>query len=324
MGVARGWGMRIQSALLRLVMATGLQADATGVSWIASSFPGVAVHEGSASRELFTSSEFPFELREGLIWVEVKAPEASRPLNFLLDSGAGVSVVNLSTAHKLGLPLGKQVQVRGVGASSVGYWPERLSASAGAVALPQDYLAVDLNELGGACRCAVDGLIGADFFRGRVIQIDFVAKKVRLLAESEPAGESLPLRVRHGALEVPLSVNDAPAGWARLDTGCASSLQWTAAKVKKTEGRMLSGGGGAKVMAVGLAGLSIPMEPARVRLGTFVFDDVPTGMHTKSIFAGEAGLLGNGLLSRFERVTIDAKSGRLLLQGGPAGKGWEN
>jgi hypothetical protein len=305
-------------------MATGLQADATGVSWIASSSPGVAVREGSASRELSIPAEFPFELREGLIWVQVKAPEASQPLNFLLDTGAGVSVVNLRTARKLGLPLGKQVQVLGVGANSVGYWPQRLSASAGAVALARDYLAVDLNELSGACRCAVDGLIGADFFRGRVIQIDFVAKKVRLLAEGEPAGESMPLRVRRGALEVPVSVNNAAAGWARLDTGCASSLQWTAAEGKKTEGKTHIGAGRAQVMAVGLAGVSIPMEPARVQLGAYIFDKVPAGMHTKPIFAGEAGLLGNGLLSRFERVTIDAKSGRLLVEGGPAGKGRQN
>ncbi len=312
--------MRIQVALLRLVMAAGLQADATGVNWIPSSFPGVAEREGSASRELSISSEFPFELRQGLIWVQVKVPASSRPLDFLLDTGAGVSVVNLSTARRLGLPMGKQVQVEGVGANSVGYWPERLSALAGAVALPRNYLAVDLNELSGACHCAIDGLIGADFFRDRVVQLDFVAKKVRLLASSEPGKASLPLRVRNGALQVPVSVNSAPAGWTRLDTGCASSLQWAAAEGKKTEATTQNAGVGEKVMAVGLTGLSIPMKPACVQLGSYLFDQVPTGVHARPIFAGEAGLLGNGLLSRFERVTIDAKSGRFLLEGASAGK----
>jgi hypothetical protein len=32
------------------------------------------------------------------------------------------------------------------------------------------------------------------------------------------------------------------------------------------------------------------------------------------VFAGEAGLLGNGLLSRFGSVTVDAKAGRLILE----------
>ena len=38
-------------------------------------------------------------------------------------------------------------------------------------------------------------------------------------------------------------------------------------------------------------------------------------MRTDIRVLGTAVLLGSGLLSRFQRVTIDTKSGRLLLQG---------
>jgi hypothetical protein len=48
-------------------------------------------------------------------------------------------------------------------------------------------------------------------------------------------------------------------------------------------------------------------------MGSCRFEAVPTGLHDQAIFAGEAGLLGNGLLARFDSVTIDAKAGRLLL-----------
>jgi len=41
---------------------------------------------------------------------------------------------------------------------------------------------------------------------------------------------------------------------------------------------------------------------------------VPTGLHQKEIFPGEAGLLGNGLLSRYRSVIIDWKSRRLFLK----------
>jgi hypothetical protein len=49
-----------------------------------------------------------------------------------------------------------------------------------------------------------------------------------------------------------------------------------------------------------------------VRIGDEHFAGVKTGIHQKSIFSGEDGLVGNGLLSQF-RVTIDATKGSRLL-----------
>jgi hypothetical protein len=62
-------------------------------------------------------SEFPFEFREGLLWVQVQASESEKSLNFLLDTGAKASVVNLETAKELRLPQGHPAQVLGVGVS---------------------------------------------------------------------------------------------------------------------------------------------------------------------------------------------------------------
>jgi hypothetical protein len=42
---------------------------------------------------------------------------------------------------------------------------------------------------------------------------------------------------------------------------------------------------------------------------------VPTGIHKQQVFKGEAGLLGNELLSRFHSVIIDAKARRVILEG---------
>ena len=51
----------------------------------------------------------------------------------------------------------------------------------------------------------------------------------------------------------------------------------------------------------------------KVLLGSEHLSAVKTGVHPQPIFPGEAGLVGNGLLSRF-RVTLDAAGSRLLLQ----------
>ncbi len=174
--------------------------------------------------------------------------------------------------------------------------------------MPEDYLAVDLSALSESCECRVDGLIGMDFFRDRIVQIDFAAGSIRLLAAPPvmPAANRLSLKVRSGALCVPVSANGAPARWVRLDTGCASSLQWVthSPEAERHEQRI----------AIGLSKLSVAVARTTVQLGAARFREVRIDVHQKPLFANEAGLLGNGLLARFRSVTIDAKGGQLLLE----------
>src|SRR6266542_3079912 len=72
-------------------------------------------------------AEFPFQFREGLLWIKVNVPQSQQPLNFLVDTGSGVSVINLTTAKRIGLKLGKQVIVHGVRTTLAGYWQEKMS-----------------------------------------------------------------------------------------------------------------------------------------------------------------------------------------------------
>src|SRR6266478_4009034 len=50
--------------------------------------------------------EIPFESHEGLLWVKATIPQSAEPLNLLLDTGAGASVINSGTADRLGLKFG--------------------------------------------------------------------------------------------------------------------------------------------------------------------------------------------------------------------------
>jgi Aspartyl protease len=254
-----------------------------------------------------TPAEFPFQFREGLLWVEVTTPQSAKPLNFLLDTGAEVSVINLNTAKRLGLTLGPKVSVRGVQTTTTGYWPQRVGASAGNVTLPSEFLVLDLSKLSSSCAQPVDGLIGADFFRNRIVQIDFVKQKIRpsTTCDLSTEAESLPLEIRPCGMCVDASVNGGKPQRLRIDTGCATALQWVTSRVRPQDC--------SRKVAIGLAQLSIPQTRTTLKLGGQTFMDVPTGVHRKAIFAGEAGLLGNDLLSRFETVTIDSRSGRLIL-----------
>jgi hypothetical protein len=253
-------------------------------------------------------NEFPFEYREGMIWIEVRTPKSAEPLSFLLDSGAGVSVINLTTAQRLGLRLANRIEVQGVRSTSTGYFPQRLSASVAGVALPKQYVAVDLDKLSDACHCHVDGLLGADFFRDRTVQIDFASQKVRLLSSGAPltAGEILPLTNNRNAFLTPLTVNGKEKQWMRVDTGCASALQWvtTDAPANNRSHRI----------AIALKEVSLDMVPVAVRIGKTEIPSLSAEIHEAPMFTGEDGILGNGLLARFRSVTIDTKARRLILE----------
>src|SRR5205085_2800522 len=127
------------------------------------------------------------------------------------------------------------------------------------------------------------------------------------LSAGDAAGyrEGLPLKLRPCGMCVSVTVNDRDKQWVRLDTGCVSALQWVTANIRPEDC--------SRQPAVAVTALSIPQTETTVKIGPYQFQHVATGIHQKPIFMGESGLLGNGLISRFSRITIDAKARRLLL-----------
>jgi hypothetical protein len=85
-----------------------------------------------AETNVSSVGEIPLQFREGLLWVEVNFPHRKEPLRFLLDSGASVSVLDLSTAKRIGLPLGPKVNVQAVATRMAGHWPVKASAKVNA------------------------------------------------------------------------------------------------------------------------------------------------------------------------------------------------
>ena len=261
----------------------------------------------SADTDKAVIHELPVKFEEGLLWMDVKLPQANESLHFLVDSGASVSVVNSVTARRLGLKIGSEVTVNGVDTVLTGHWPVKLSARASQIELPREYLALDLTKLSDACGRPVDGLVGADFFRDRVVQIDYTTQKLRVLAvaPSESGSKAIPLESRPGGFLVTVKVNGGRPQRVRVDTGCATAFQWVTSRAL--------GERGSEKMTVGLAELAIPQTTTGLLIGNRHLDAVPTGLHCKAIFPGESGLLGNALLAEFGVVTFDPKSARLIL-----------
>jgi len=112
------------------------------------------------------------------------------------------------------------------------------------------------------------------------------------------------LRFDRGAFCVPVRVNGGSAKWVRLDTGCAKPLHWVTKDLREEAG--------SPQVCIGLADVPVPFARETVQIGRESIGSVEVGLHKHEIFLGEAGLLGNGLLSRYV-VTLDARSRRLLL-----------
>ncbi len=253
----------------------------------------------------FAGTDVPFHYRDGMIWVDVSAAGVPAPLHFLLDSGAGRSVLDLTTARRSGFLLGSPQAVLGAGGRGVAYSVNGFDGKLEAIRLPSSLLAIDLSKPGAGCHCRIDGLLGADFFREHLVRIDYTAQRAWIGARDEYAtGEAVPLVVRNDALCASVSVNGNPAQWMRLDTGCNTSLEWVTT-VRRQEKPAAT--------TIGLTTSLQRRTQTEVRLGSIVMDSVNTGVHYTALFPGEAGLIGNGVLSKF-KVTIDASHWRCFLE----------
>ena len=251
----------------------------------------------ASSLQAVPSPGLPFEFRDGLIWVKIDAPGCT--LHFVLDSGAESSVISFQTAKRLGVKLGSPQTVHAVSSLVRARRVEGFKACLAGVQLKCDPLALDLSAMSRSCSWQMDGLIGQEFFQGRIVQINYKTHLIYLFNKSEAPADyvaNLPLQYRQGALCIPLSVAGSRPRWIRLDTGCYDGVHWVDGKqFHKND-----------------------LHGATIQLGDLKLEKVQTVFHRTPIFPGEAGLLGNGILSRF-KVTIDSISKRVWFESNSSG-----
>jgi len=248
------------------------------------------------------AQEIPFEFVDGYILVHARVN--AHPVTLLVDSGASASVLSLSSARRLHVPLGDPLPVDGVNAGAVAFQIGPITAEARGLVLSQMTLATDLSNAAQLCSVPVDGLIGADFFKGRMLQIDYASQRLRLLDKVDAGGQSLPLRAMNGVLCLPVSVNGSRPRWTRLDTGCNDALHWVVPRL--TEAPEPRG------VSIGFITNTDDETLVSVGLGRLALQSVAVTLHGRAIFPHEAGLLGSEILSQY-RVTIDAVHGRIWL-----------
>lgn len=250
--------------------------------------------------------DLELEQCDGFLWVKVSSVGHEKALNFVVDTGAASSVVDLETAKTLNLKLSGQILVHGIHSKSIAQRIKGFAAFAGKTPLPCSPLAIDLSAVSSTCSRKIDGLVGADFFRDRIVQLDALNERLRILTTvaKEAKGIVLPMRQRNGTFQVPVGVAGNNPQWMRVDTGCSSPLEWVTSESKKIR---LSG------TTIGFSKLKSRSLLTSIRLGKADVNRVRIGVHDQQMFPGEFGLLGNPILSSF-CVTFDIRGGRLILE----------
>ena len=143
--------------------------------------PNLAPAAGTG-RATSSSYTMTIEITNNHVYVPVQA--GSRRLWFLLDTGAGVTLLNMRTAAQLDVPLGATFAVRGAGEGEL----TGAMLSAPLDILPGGYTglamgvpaAMPLADLEPHEGRPIDGILGYDFLKHHIVSVDYGARRIYL------------------------------------------------------------------------------------------------------------------------------------------------
>jgi len=162
--------------------------------------PRAVERQGAAiAQPVAQTTSIPFDLATRHVIVQVSINK-SRPLSFVLDTGAHTAIVRTEVAKELGLTLEGQVNVGGAGAGTqAGSFVRNARWSlVGLDGFSQPVsLALPLPELSAAMGRPIDGIIGGEFIKEFVLELDYQARTIRLHPPAtfsyRGPGEALPI-----------------------------------------------------------------------------------------------------------------------------------
>ena len=295
-------------------------------TFLAATFLAVAPITAAACQQIPDSSAtwqqasttVPFDLYRGTR-VVVDGTINGRPVEFLLDSGAGVTTVDRAYAKALGLPAGQKIQAMGSGGTVEAELVDGVTLAIGGVTLSNATVAVmDLSQVAKAVGRPMPVVLGRELFDNAVLTFDWAASTMTVADPktfAAPAGARLLQLGRKDRLNtVEVSVAGLDPITALLDLGAGHALSlprdyWSKhhalAGLRFGEGQ--SGGVGGTLAS---RNVIVP----RVDFGGETFTEVPVVLGVGSSHgAVTEAKVGINLLRQF-RTTMDLGRDRLYLE----------
>jgi membrane-associated protease RseP (regulator of RpoE activity) len=264
----------------------------------------------------------PFELVTGHIVFKAKVNN-SRPLSFVLDTGASPTIIQLDRAKELGLRLHGEVGTGGAGSGvrrKGAFVKDAIFTIPEVAGFSQPVtLALPLANLAPAFGQDVDGIIGTEFIKNFVLEINYEARLIKLhdkdrFIYSGP-GETIPIQFNpdeHPIVEAEVTpLGSHPIkGEFMLDTGAGQALTLFSPIVAKHHllGPNLKtikamGGAGAGGQVSGQIGRVSELKIGRFQISNPItlFSEDKAGSFANPSLVGN---LGGQILSRF-RMFLD-------------------
>ena len=262
--------------------------------------------------------------------VFLKACVGERELDFILDTGAGGTTLDLETAKQLGFKLGQTLAVGGAGPSHVaGARVEGATAAiAGTTLTQQVQLAIDMARLPPLEGHRIDGILGDDFIGRYVVAIDYARRELRIYDRDafhyDGPGTSVPATMinafPHIVADVRLGNGETVRGRMVIDVGSSGSLALTKTFVEERRLREhvvptihRTGGGGiggtttfdvGRVAALGIGGIELSGPIVSL------FGDSAGAMTQSPSWDGN---IGGAILRRFT-LYLDYQGKRLIFE----------
>jgi len=272
----------------------------------------------------------PFELVTRHIVVKVKIND-SRPLSFVFDTGDKVGIVDTDVAKELGLKLEGQLRVGGAGADSLpgSFVKEATWSLPGLEGFSQPVsIAIPLGRMAARAGHDFDGIIGSDFIKQYVVEVDYQNHLLKLHDKDKfaysGAGESIPIQLNQMGYplldgEVTPTNGESIKGKFVLDLGSSGSLVLMSPVV--TQHNLLGNGlKTIKAIGVGGAGGQSNGQIGRVRslqIGKFtitnpitLFSEDKAGAMATTQLVGNIGQL---IAGKF-KVFLDYTHTRIILE----------
>lgn len=259
-------------------------------------------------------SSFPFEFRQGMIFVPVRL-SGSKPLSFVLDTGSARMLVDRTLAKNLGLKPSGQGSLQGAGAGRI---PIEFVQNVD-IGLPglestgYEFSIADLQPLQTALAVRADGILGYELFRRFVVTIDYEARTLTVtLPKAFHVGESmqaLPIEIRDkwafvkGELVLPGSVTMQDN--FMIDSGSGDAVDHPI--VTKLQSRIPTQSG----IGLGTAVQGATAQAISFRLGRYILSN-PT-LSCCGATDETSKLIGNDVLKCFT-ITLDYPSARILIK----------
>lgn len=293
----------------------------------------------AASRAVQTTStpvsstaevSIPFELVARHIMLKVRIND-SRPLSFVLDTGDKVAIVDLDRARELGLKLQGQVRVGGAGSGQLtgAFVQDSKWTIPGLEGFSQPVaLALPLGKMAARFGHDFDGIIGGDFIKQFVVEVDYQARLIKLHDKDKfnysGPGESLPIQLNqqgHPFIEAEVTPvgSDPIKGKFVLDIGSGAALALHSPFV--ADHHLLRpglktiraiGAGGAGGQTTGQIGRVAELKIGKFRIANPItlFSEDKAGAFADTTLAGN---IGQQIASKF-KVFLDYSRERIILE----------